>query len=142
MSEKWTGDVLPTYVPNWRDVWNKSRPQKEAGFLWSVLHKSIAINYWCAQIIPRNPQIPWPDARCICCIGGAIETILHRFHHCTKTQTAWNFGLTVLYLSQQIPLIQGHWDSLTWQQGLLESKHMHKLKRGMALWSLLRGSIV
>jgi hypothetical protein len=142
MSEKWSGDVPPTYTPNWRDVWHKSRPQKEAGFLWSVFHKAVAVNYWRAQVIPRNPQIPRPDSRCICCLGGVTETILHRFHHCVKTQAAWTFGLTTLYLSQQIPMVLGQWDSLTWHQCVLGSKLPHKLKRGTTLWSLLRGSII
>jgi hypothetical protein len=100
------------------------------------------VNYWWAQIIPRDPLVPRIDARCICCLGRPPETILHRFHHCDKAHAAWDYGLTILYLSQRIPKVNGQWDNLTWQQCVLGSKLPHKLKKGTALWSILRGSII
>ena len=36
MAEKWIGILPAMYIPNWKDVWNKAQPLKEAGFLWSV----------------------------------------------------------------------------------------------------------
>jgi hypothetical protein len=107
MAVKWVGDLPPTYAPTkWREVWNKNRSQKEASFLWSVYQKAIAVNYWRAQVIPRNPLIPRDplipriDARCTCCLAGTAKTILHRFYHCSKTINAWIYGLTILYLSR------------------------------------------
>ena len=45
MAEKWASDLPHTYAPNWREVWNKARPQKEAAFIWLVYYKAMAVNY-------------------------------------------------------------------------------------------------
>jgi hypothetical protein len=93
-------------------------------------------------VIPRGLQIPQVDARCVCYTAGVAETILHRFNHCEKTRIAWSYGLRILYLSQGIPKVNDYWDTFTWQQCILGSRLPHKLKRGTALSSLLRGTIL
>jgi hypothetical protein len=96
MAEKWTRDLPLTFSPNWSEVWNKEQPQKEAAFVWLVYHKAVAVNQWRKQIFDEV------DAQCICCPGSHTEFMIHRFHHYMRTRTAWYFGLTILYKSQEI----------------------------------------
>jgi hypothetical protein len=91
MAEKWTGKLPNTYVPDWSDVWKPARPQKEAGFLWFIYHKAVAVNSWRAQIVPRDQLLPPPNPSCICCPSHLPETVLHRFFSCTKTQVTWAY---------------------------------------------------
>jgi hypothetical protein len=95
--EKWHGLLPMTYQPRWCDIWNKRRPQKEAGFLWSVLHCAVAVNSWQAQMAPGFP------ISCIYCPAGLDETVIHRFYQCERTRRAWHFALTVLYTHLEIP---------------------------------------
>jgi hypothetical protein len=134
--EKWHGLLPMSFQPRWSDVWNKQRPQKEAGFLWSVLHCAVAVNTWRAQMAPGIP------ISCLRCPDGLEETIIHRFHHCTRTRLAWQYGLTVLYTYLEIPTLNGTWPALTWQQCLLGSPLPRHLQPGRQLWSLFRGSII
>jgi hypothetical protein len=106
MVEKWRRTLPDTYVPNWNEISIKTRPQKEAGFLWSVYHKAVAVNKWRARIFGAN-------ADCTNYLGRERETILHRFHHCPKARAAWAYGLTILYLFLEIPQVQGLWPGLT-----------------------------
>jgi hypothetical protein len=122
--------------PNWNEVWSHSRPQKEVGFLWSVYHKAVAVNHWRAQI---GPHI---NSMCVCCPNNVPETVLHRFIFCTRTRLAWEYGLTILYKTQGILPVSGHWPMFTWQQCLLASKLPHRLKHGRTIWSLLHGAIL
>jgi hypothetical protein len=107
--EKWHGLLPMTYRPRWCDIWNKHRPQKEAGFLWSVLHCAVAVNSWRAQMAPGIP------ISCICCPAELEETVIHRFYKCERTRRAWHFALTVLYTYLEIPPRNGGWPTLTWQ---------------------------
>jgi hypothetical protein len=79
MAEKWHGTFPATYVPDWDEIWIKIKPQKEAGFLWSVYHKAVAVNQWRARIFGAN-------ADCTNCLGRERESIIHRFHHCPKAR--------------------------------------------------------
>jgi hypothetical protein len=134
--EKWHGILPASYQPRWIDVWNKHRPQKDAGFLWSVFHCVVAVNAWrivMALVIP---------IACLCCQAGLEETILHMFFHCARTRLAWQFALTVLYSYLTIPQPTKGWPQLTWQQCLLGSKLPRQLLRRRQLWSLFRGSVI
>jgi hypothetical protein len=102
MADKWTGILPASYEPNWNEVWSHSRPQKEAGFLWFVYHKAVAVNHWRAQI---GPHI---NSMCVCCPNNVPETILHQFIFCTRTRLAWEYGLTILYKTQGILPVSGH----------------------------------
>jgi hypothetical protein len=53
--EKWHGILPMSYQPRWQEVWNKNWPQKEAGFLWSVLHCTVAVNCSRAHMAPGIP---------------------------------------------------------------------------------------
>jgi len=133
---KWHGDLVAGYQPKWSDVWHKSRPQKDARFLWLVYHCVVAIHSWRKV---ANPNI---STICSSCQTGLEETILHCFHHCDKIRHAWNFGLFVLYAPLQILAVTGLWPSLTWQQCILGSKLPRRLKHGTPMWSLFRGSMI
>jgi hypothetical protein len=78
--QKWRGLLPVTYKPCFSEVWNLHRPQKEAGFMWSMYHWAVAVNYWRAQIsIHISPLCP-------CCPLGLNKSILHRFHSCLRTK--------------------------------------------------------
>ena len=134
--DKWHGALPATYVPRWCELWHKNRPQKEAGFLWSVYHCAVAVHCWRAQMAPGISTF------CTSCTAGLEESILHRFFQCEKTRHAWNFALTVMYTALEVPLIAGKWPSLTWQQCVLGSKLPRRLKAGSTMWSLFRGSVI
>jgi hypothetical protein len=85
---------------------------------------------------------PHINSMCVCCPNNAPETILHRFIHCNRTRLAWEYGLTILNMTQGILPVYGTWPMLTWQQCLLASKLPHQLKHGWVIWSLLRGAIL
>jgi hypothetical protein len=70
---KWSG-ILPTrFKLHWKNVWDRSRISKEAGMLWLIWHRSIAVNVWCRRI---NKNI---DQGCPVCATSATKTVLHRF---------------------------------------------------------------
>jgi hypothetical protein len=56
--------------------------------------------------------------------------MLYCFRHCSKTRMAWRFSLTVLYLALDIALVDGLWQSLTWQQCVMGTKLPRKLLSG------------
>lgn len=43
---KWSDHVHQRFVPNWGEIRRNDRPHKKAWFLWSMLHKAIALNEW------------------------------------------------------------------------------------------------
>jgi hypothetical protein len=134
--EKWHGTLSMSYQPQWTDVWNKHQPQKDASFLWSVLHYAVAVNSWRTQIAPGIPM------SCIRCPASLDETILYRFHHCEHTRLAWQYALLVLYTYLVTPLLNGAWPLLCWQQCLLGSALLRQIQRGRHLWSLFRGFVI
>jgi hypothetical protein len=131
-------NILPiTFFPYWSEVWTRRRPRKEIGFLWSIYHGAVATNVWRACI---NDNIV---SSCNCCTEAPPETLLHRFHHCSKATHAWNYAKTVLYKYVNLPPSSlGTRLDLTWQQCLLGSSLLRRLKPGAKPWSLLQGSIM
>jgi hypothetical protein len=125
--KKWHGILPMSYQPWWLDIWNKNRPQKEAGFLWSVLHCTVAINCWRAYMA-LGILVSY-----LRCQAGLDETILHRFHHYARTQSAYHFALTVLYTYFGISHMNGTWPALAWQQWLLGSTLPRRLQKGRHL---------
>jgi hypothetical protein len=125
-----------TFRPQWHEAWHKHRPKKKVGFLWSVYHAAVVINTWRGQISVAIP------IRCLSFLEGLDETMLHRFHHCSKTRTAWIFSLTMLYMALDIAPINGIWQFLIWQQCVMGTKLPRKLLLGATLWSPFRGSTI
>lgn len=134
--EKWHGTLPSSYKPDWRDVWHASKPQKESGFMWSVYHHAIAVNEWCHQMCPQT------DRNCPSCLARVPKTIMHRFVECKKASHAWNFAQTVFNVVMEVPLRDGKWDPLTWQQCLLGSPLPRKLRKGRSIWRVLRCSVI
>jgi hypothetical protein len=135
--EKWPNFLPTTFFPNWVEVWNRRRPKKEVGFMWSVYHGAVITNFWKACISVNI------DTSCDCCKEVPPESLIHRFHHCSKAAHAWRYAKTLLYpYVNLLPYSLGIWPDLTWQQCLMGSPLPHNLKTGSKLWSLLKGSIM
>jgi hypothetical protein len=41
MAGKWANVLLGTFIPNWMEIWNRRRPRKEAGFMWTIYHGAV-----------------------------------------------------------------------------------------------------
>jgi hypothetical protein len=136
ISIKWNGKVLANFNPSWKEIWLSVRLQKEAGFIWSVVHCAIAVNSWKAQINNRIPSL------CICYPNQASETVLHRMFMCPRAQYIWKYAFIIMYRSQDIPQVQGRWVALTWQQCIMGSRLPQKFRFARILWLLLRGSAI
>lgn len=113
IAEKWAGQVPLTFVPNWIEVWRPDRPRKEAGFLWSMLHKAVAVNQW------RNQSHPPTSAHCTCCNLEVTESIQHCFFDCTAAVSAWDFAISVLHHAARTPTRNNRWDRLEWHHCLI-----------------------
>jgi len=107
--DKWKGILPANFQPPWGEIWHPSKLQKEVAYLWSVIHKAIAVNSWRAQLFPGI------NISCSCCDQGLEETIMHQFVECDPSKLAWDFALTVLYRALAIPQTKGRWPTLTWQ---------------------------
>jgi hypothetical protein len=80
--KKWQG-VLPfTFRLCWKTVWAKKRTPKEAGLLWLIWHRSVAVNMWRCRI---NHNI---SKSCVVCPRRSEESILYRFWECQSAQRA------------------------------------------------------
>ena len=86
VEKKWVG-VLPTnYKLRWNNIWDIERVRKEAGLMWMIWHKVVAVNMWRGVV---SPEI---DQNCPVCLRGIRETIMHRFWECPAAQRAWKWG--------------------------------------------------
>ena len=88
---KWRGELPITFQPRWNEVWFPRRPQKEAGFLWSIYHTAIAVNAWQNKI---NDQI---SDLCTSSAHNAPEAGLHRMALWPRAKLWWQYSLSILY---------------------------------------------
>jgi hypothetical protein len=44
--QKWKNEIPPSTSPKWNIIWHKAKAQKEAAFLWMVIHKTMVVNKW------------------------------------------------------------------------------------------------
>jgi hypothetical protein len=110
MVEKWAPASPASFTPKWMEIWNRRRPRKDAGFLWSIYHGAVTTNVWRAKISTTI------DPSCTYCNISTTETLLHRFYHCPKTTHAWLYAMSLLYRYVGVHTDQaGCWPSLTWQ---------------------------
>ena len=49
--KKWSGLLPSSYKLRWFNVWDFKRVHKEAGLMWSIWHKVVAINAWRGVIL-------------------------------------------------------------------------------------------
>ena len=76
VEKKWAR-VLPTnYKLRWNNIWDTERVRKEAGLMWMIWHKVVAVNAWRGAI---SQEI---DQSCLVCLRGIRETVMHRFWEC------------------------------------------------------------
>jgi hypothetical protein len=110
---KWQGFVEANFTPDWLDVWWPDRPQKDVGFLWSILHNAVAVNAWRHHIFPATP------AQCTLCNSGLPKTRTHTFYDCVEVYDTWNFAFLVLYHAGSGVNQPKPWNRLSWRQCLL-----------------------
>ena len=91
VQEKWGGTLSASYKLRWLNAWDKEREKKEAGLLWAIWHKGVAVNAWQGQF---QNQV---DQRCVVCNMGARETVLHCFWECPKAIKVWKWCENILY---------------------------------------------
>ena len=85
VDRKWFG-VLPAYYKlRWNNVWDLERIRKEAGLMWMIWHKAVAVNAWRSVI---SQEI---DQSCPVCLRGIRETVMHGFWECPAAQKAWKW---------------------------------------------------
>ena len=90
VERKWAG-ILPTnYKLRWNNLWDTERVRKEAGLMWSIWHKAVAVNVWRGAI---SKEI---DQSCPVCLKGIRETVMHTFWECEAAQKAWLWGEAVI----------------------------------------------
>lgn len=84
VTRKWQGVLPQDFRLKWRTVWTKERISKEAGLLWLVWHRAVAVNHWRGRF---NNTV---DIRCPVCPRRSEESVLHRFWECCSAQRAWH----------------------------------------------------
>ena len=90
VEKKWAR-VLPTnYKLRWNNIWETERVRKEAGLMWMIWHKAVAVNVW------RRVVSPEIDQNCPVCLRGIREIIMYRFWECPVAQRAWKWGEAII----------------------------------------------
>jgi hypothetical protein len=133
---KWQGLVEANFIPNWNDVWRIDRPQKEAGFFWSILYNAVAVNSW------RNRIFPNTLALCTLCNSGLPESCIHVFYDCAKVADMWELAFLVLYLANSIATSLEPWRWLSWRQCFVGSPLPRHLNQLQDVWSLIQGTVL
>jgi hypothetical protein len=103
------GHLPTTYKPDWKEVWLSRRSQKEAGFLWSVYHRAIAVNQWRYQMFRRLSPL------CVYCPQQCIESVRQCMFECPRAATVWRYAQTLLFVAQGTPTENRYWPSFTFQ---------------------------
>lgn len=113
LADRWKRELLETPKLNWKDNWKKPRVPKEAGFVWALWHRAIAINSW------RSKWNPSVDNSCPFCTGPILrtETSMQRFWECPTAQRAWSFAELVINCFRRRRQDEP-WHDMHWQQCL------------------------
>ena len=90
VERKWAGISPTNYKLRWNNLWDTERVRKEAGLMWSIWHKAVAVNVWRGAI---SKEI---DQSCPVCLKGIRETVMHTFWECEVAQKAWLWGEAVI----------------------------------------------
>ncbi|KAG0625649.1 hypothetical protein M758_2G071300 [Ceratodon purpureus] len=134
IQDKWRQDWPIGHTIHWKEIWHKDRSMKEAGFLWSLVHRAVAVNMW------RHQSNQHASEQCLCCDDGEVETFRHCFFSCPGARHAWDYSTSVLYRVARLAHWPQPWPRLTWAQCLLGTALPSYLQPFQHLWSLLRGS--
>jgi hypothetical protein len=130
---KWNLVLPPDFQFRWGDVWDTKQAQKEAGLLWQLWHRAIAVNVWRGKISHMIVTT------CPMCLQGAEETIFHRFWNCPCSQHVWSYTTVLLNLLER-PTDQTQWSIPDWKQALFAEEPSRCFKTIARLWLLLRGT--
>jgi hypothetical protein len=127
---KWANTLPANFRFGWSTVWAKERGKKEAGFMWQIWHKAVAVNVWRGRISDNI------DTRCPCCNSGAEESIIHRFWYCQPAHQTWEFinNLTC-YLGSE----SNDGPNLNWEQAIFSSQPPARFQNVRRFWALFRG---
>jgi hypothetical protein len=119
--KKWSGILPANFKFKWKNVWDKSRISKEAGMLWLVWHRAIAVNAWKGRI---NGNI---DMGCPVCANGTTESVLHRFWECPSAVHAWKWGSHILECLLQGTRAPRRGLCINWKQGIFAYRAPRRL---------------
>ena len=137
-AKKWGQMLLANFRFWWTNIWDHERQRKEAGLIWQVQHKAVAVKVWRGTI---NNHI---DTSCLMCGFGQDEMVLHRFWDCTSSQQVW-YSITPLLKHFANPYSSTAWDLPNWKQAIFTKHPPHKyhkvsryqtLLKGIALWTI------
>ena len=78
-------------APKWNTIWHKAKAQKEATFLWSVIHKAMAINEWHSKI---SVEI---DQSCSHCGPQLIKLVEHMLYNCPLAHHVWRYAANIIW---------------------------------------------
>jgi hypothetical protein len=92
---KWQGVLPMDYKLRWDNVWDGEKVRKEAGLIWLVWHRAVAVNEWRGRINVTMPQA------CKVCNTGTVESILHRFWECNSAKKVWSWDMPILQTALQ-----------------------------------------
>lgn len=87
LPHKWMNEIPPSTFPKWNIIRHKAKAQKEAGFIWSVIHKAVAVNERRGKISMKI------DKSCPHCGPQSVESIEHMFYNCPLAQQGWQHHL-------------------------------------------------
>ena len=88
--KKWVGILPSDYKLRWNNIWDTERVRKEAGLIWMVWHKAVAVNAWRGAISQEIDQ-SYPV-----CLRGIRETVMHSFWECEDSRRAWLWGEAII----------------------------------------------
>ena len=71
--DKWHSGIPPSTSLRWNIIWHKHKAHEETTFLWSVIHKAVAVNKWCGRI---STEV---DKNCPHRGSVAMELVEHMF---------------------------------------------------------------
>lgn len=136
IQRKWQGILPLTHRLRWKTIWVKYRTPKEAGLVWLVWHRAVAVNAWRATVNPLTPT------GCPVCPRHSHESVLHRFWECPAARRVWQWGIHIANTLVMSRDAQGPWQPLTWKQGIFSDRIPRKFDGISSLWAVLRTIIL
>jgi hypothetical protein len=135
ISHKWRNEIPPSTSPRWNTIWHKAKAQKEAAFLWSVIHKAVAVNEWRGKI---SVEI---DQSCPHCGPQSVESVEHRFYSCPLAQQVWRYAANIVWQLFAKKRHLGPRKSFSMLQCLFDQPLCKTLKRFNRIWFFLRSGL-
>ena len=81
----------PSTSPKWNTIWHKAKAQKEAAFLYSVIHKALVVNEWRSKISTKI------DQSCPHCGPWSVESVEHKFYNCPLAQHGQRYATNIIW---------------------------------------------